>query len=352
MPNKVSSMKKVKWLLVGAGDIANTRVAPALCDAPNSELVAICASSPGRVDELAARMKVKTVYYGYDKALAEADVDAVYIATPHHLHVDMCLKALAANKHLLCEKPLGINGSECLKLLDAVRKTDRITSCSNYRLFTNQFKTTWDMIKSGEVGELIGGWAHDEENYYNPGNTPFLKKLGMSPVLGYGFYLINLSLILFGMPDSVFAMMSSFNCDNKPEYDIDDLENIILRFPGGRQFSITINNTANAPLRHSYQFYCSKGRIYWPECPPHFNTPIRKVAHPNGEEEVVGSWSGEQSGVKPNWHLPMIEDFVNAVQTNTQPLCTIESAVKTAVVTDAILKSAESGRLEPVIEVG
>lgn len=343
----VIRMETVKWLLAGAGDIANSRVAPALCGAGDSELVAICDPVREKADALAARMKVSTVYYDFAQALTETDADAVYIATPHHLHVDMCLESLAAEKHLLCEKPLGINGAECMRLLDAVRTTDRITCCSNYRLFTNQFKTTSSMITSGEIGGLVGGWAHDEERYYNPGNTPFRKDLGMSPVLGYGFYLINISQALFGMPSGVFALMTSFNCDNKPDYDIDDLESIVLRYPGGQQFSIIINTTATAPLRHAYQFYCSRGRIYWPQCPPHFNVPIHKITS-QGTEEVTDSFSGAEPDVRPNWHLAMVEDFVNAVQTNTQPICTIESAVKTAVITDAIFRSAESGNMEPI----
>jgi len=340
-------MEKVKWLLAGAGDIATRRVAPALLNAKNSELAAICDPVTGKANALAAKMNVKTVYYDFAQALTETDADAVYIATPHHLHVDMCLKVLAANKHLLCEKPLGINGAECMKLLDAVRKSDRITCCSNYRLFTNQFKTTFNMIRSGELGTLIGGWAHDEENYYNPGNAPWRKNLGMSPILGYGFYLINISQALFGMPCGVFAQMHSFNCDKKPDYDIDDLENIILSYPDGRQFSIVINTTANAPIRHSYQFYCSKGRIYWPQCPPHFNAPIHKISA-RGDEELPDSLSEGETGVLPNWHLPMIEDFVKAVQSNAQPICTIESAVKTALITDAAIKSAASGKMEQI----
>ncbi|MBT4820150.1 MAG: Gfo/Idh/MocA family oxidoreductase [Lentisphaerae bacterium] len=341
-------MATVKWLLAGAGDIANSRVAPALHDAVDSELLAICDPVRERADALAERMGTHAVYYDFARALAESQADAVYIATPHHLHVEMCLDTLAAEKHLLCEKPLGINGAECLTLLDAVRASDRMTCCSNYRLFTNQFKTTHNMIASGELGYLVGGWAHDEERYYNPGNTPFRKDLGMSPVLGYGFYLINIAQTLFGMPSGVFAQMTSFNCDNKPDYDIDDLENIVLCYPNGQQFSIIINTTATAPLRHAYQFYCSKGRIHWPHCPPHFNLPIHKITSA-GDEELADSFSGPEPVVRPNWHLAMVEDFVKAVQSNTPPICTIESAVKTAVVTDAIFRSSESGRMEPIV---
>lgn len=340
-------MKTIKWLLVGAGDIANSRVAAALIETGNSELVAVCDNVADKADALAAKTGAAEVFHDFDQALTETTADSVYVATPQHLHVDMCVKALSADKHFLCEKPLGVDGAECLRLLDAVRKSDRIASCSNYRLFTNQFKTTRTLIANGEIGELLGGWAHDEEKYYNPGGTPCLKKLGRSPVLGYGFYLLNMAQTLFGMPSGVFAQMTSFNCDQKPDYDIDDLENIILCYPNGAQFSIVINTTANAVLRHAYQFYGSKGRIHWPECPPHFNSPIRKVTK-DGDEVVTGSHSGEESKVKPNWHAPMIEDFVKNVQRGEQPLCSIESAVKTAVVTDAVFKSAETGELESI----
>lgn len=342
-------MQEVKWLLVGAGDISNSRVAPALNAAKNSALSSICDLNRDRADSLAARMNVKNVYYDYKEALAKTDADAVYIATPHHLHIEMSIKALQARKHLLCEKPLGINGKECLKLLDIVRQSDRISSCSNYRLFSKQFKTMHKLMHSGELGDLLGGWAHDEEEYYNPGNAALLKSYGMSPILGYGFYLLNIAQVLFGMPEAVFARKSSFNCSKKENYDIDDLQNIILCYADGKQFTITLNMTTAAPLRHAYQFYFSKGRIYWPFCPPHFNLPIRRLDALNGDTELFESITPSEGDKAPNWHLPMIEDFINAVQTNTQPLCTIESAVKTSIVTDAIMKSAATAKLEPVI---
>ena len=73
------------------------------------------------------------------------------------LQSKMSLKALNTEKHLLCEKPLGLNGAECLKLLEAARKSDRVTSCSNYRRLSEQYKLTEAMIKKGEIGKLSGG---------------------------------------------------------------------------------------------------------------------------------------------------------------------------------------------------
>jgi predicted dehydrogenase len=131
-------MQQVTWLLVGAGDIATRRVGPALVSAANSKLVAICDLSPERAGTLAAQLGVKAVFTDTTQALAESGAAAVYIATPQSTHIELCLQALAAGKHFLCEKPLGRNGAECVRLLRAARQSDRVTSCSNYRRLSEQ----------------------------------------------------------------------------------------------------------------------------------------------------------------------------------------------------------------------
>lgn len=336
-------MNKIKWLLVGPGDIANSRVAPALMNAENSELIAICGRfGSTKTQKLAEKTGVTQVFDDFDEALANSGADAVYIATPHHLHVEMCKKALLANKHVFCEKPLGIQADECKSLLEYIHaKPHLATGCSNYRLFTNQFQTAQKLIREGSIGELIGGWAQDEENYYNPSNAPLLKKFGMSPIHGFGFYLIDLAHTLFGMPKQVTAHFSTFNGDGKENYDIDDYENILLEYEGGKQFSILLNMAANAPIRHSYEFHGTKGRILMPECPPHFNKPIELFY--NNWQHIVVEESITGDGGKVNWHLAMVQDFIDSILQKKKPACTIENAVKTAIVTDAIIRSAECG---------
>ncbi len=334
--------KNLKWLLVGPGDIANSRVAPALMDAENSEFVAICGRrGSAKTQALAEKTGITDIYDDLDQALAESGADAVYIATPHHLHVEMCRKALLAEKHVFCEKPLGIQAEECLSLLELVRsKPELATGCSNYRLFTNQFRTAWELIQNGTIGELVGGWAQDEENYYNPAGAPLLKKRGASPVHYYGFYLIDLARAVFGMPRRVTARFSRFKPRDEEKYDIDDYENILLEYEGGKQFTILLNTAANAPIRHSYEFSGTAGRILMPECPPHFNSPVQLFT---GWQQTTLAESVTGDGGKVNWHLPMVQDFVDAVLAGRQPFCTLENAVRTAVITDAVIRSAETG---------
>ncbi len=167
-------------------------------------------------------------------SLAEADVDAVYIATPHHLHVDMCLKALAANKHILCEKPLGI-----IAPMSACSTRSRKATASPAAPITVsspiQFKTTYRMIQDGTIGDLVGGWAHDEENYYNPSNAPLRKELACHDP---GLRLLPAQSVAGALRHALRSLRLHERLQLRPpaDYDIDDLENIILRYPMARSF--------------------------------------------------------------------------------------------------------------------
>lgn len=342
-------MKAVKWLLAGAGDIVKSRVAAALSQAENSEIEAIFAPSVGKAEAIAAAYHIPKVFHDFEQALAECDAECVYIATPHHTHVQFAKRALETGRHFLCEKPLGINSSECLELLECAKKYPHLkTACSNYRLMTHQFVTTKRLIGSGEIGALLCGWYQDEEPYYNPSGAPLLKAKGKSPILGLGFYAINMAQHLFGLPESVYAAASSFNTKKLDPFDIEDITNIILRFPGGRQFTILLNQASQAPLRHTCEFCGSSGRLLWPACPPHFNEPVILAAQ-GKNVPVEGSVTPVPAGAgKPNWHIPMVRDFVDSVIQDRQPFCSLESAVQTAVITDAAFRSMASGMQEPL----
>jgi D-xylose 1-dehydrogenase (NADP+, D-xylono-1,5-lactone-forming) len=331
-------MTPVRWLLVGAGDIAARRVGPALAEAGNSELVAVCDLDSARAAALAERLKVAKVYTDYAAALAEGGADAVYVATPQSTHVELSLAALEAGKHLLCEKPLGLNGAECKRLLDAARRSDRVTSCSNYRRLSEQYKVTDAMLRRHEIGEVTGGWAIYSTPFYNPGNAPIRQALGSSRIKELGFYLIDIAHNLLGMPSAVMALGSVLSPATMN--DVEELATVIMRFAGGALFTIILNCTSPG-TRHELELFGSQGRIYWPEWPPHDNGPVVKITNA-GTELIEAQTAG-------NCHLPMIEDYVEALLTGREPVCTLESAVKTAVITDAIFRSIASGHTEPVV---
>jgi len=331
-------LTSVQWLLVGAGDIATRRVGPALVTAEHSELLGVCDLDLERAAALAELLGAETVYTDVATALAESSADAVYLATPQHTHIDLSLAVLAAGKHLLCEKPLGLNGAECLRLLAAARQSDRVTSCSNYRRLSEQVKLTEAMLQRGEIGELTGGWAIYSTPFYNPANAPIRQSFGLSRIKELGYYLLDLAHSFFGMPCSVMAQGSVLH----PEVmnDVEELATVVLRFPSGAMFTIIFNCTSPG-TRHEWELFGTDGRLYWQEWPPHGNGPVAKITGA-GTEQI-------EAHTATNWHLPMIEDYVDALLTGRPPVCTLESAVKTEIITDAIFRSLASGRVEPVV---
>ena len=330
-------MKTVKWLLVGAGDIATRRVGPALGAVKDSKVLAVCSRSHARAATLAEQLKVKKVYVDYDEALAESGADAVYIATPQEVHVEMSLKALQAGKHFLCEKPIGVNGAEGLRLLREVRRSRLVTSVSNYRRLSGQHKVTEAMLQRQEIGRLRGGWAVYSAPFYNPGNRPVCQANGSSRIKELCFYLIDIIHNIFGMPVSVATQASIL--DKAAMNDVEDIATIVMKFRGGELF--TIISHVGAVGRHELELFGDQGSIYWQQWPPHGNGPVLKIT-PQGTQTF-------EAPTDPNWHIPMIEDYVDALLKGRQPSCTVESAAKTEVITDAIFRAIASGRTETVI---
>lgn len=123
-------MDHVQWLLVGAGDISQKRVAAALTCARNSRLLAICSRQKEKARSLAERFGINQVYDDFAEAVTRCSADAVYLATPVALHVPQAVQALEAKKYVLIEKPLGLNAAECLKILASAQRSGKFAGCA------------------------------------------------------------------------------------------------------------------------------------------------------------------------------------------------------------------------------
>src|SRR4051812_46429596 len=120
-----SNRKKIRWGVLGYARIASESVIPALLRASNSELHALASRDEAKLTIARARYRIPKTYVGYDALLRDADVDAVYIPLPNAQHREWTIRAAEHGKHVLCEKPLGLNASE-------VR--DMIAACASNRV--------------------------------------------------------------------------------------------------------------------------------------------------------------------------------------------------------------------------
>ena len=153
--------------VLGCGPIAQFAHFDACRKARNAELYAICDVADDLVARMAAIHEPKTIYHDFDAMLADPNVEAVIIATADQYHVALCQQAIAAGKHVLVEKPLGVTIEECELLADQVHAGDRILQVGNNRRFDPGVAYARDFVHD-EIGELmaIKAWYNDSIHRY------------------------------------------------------------------------------------------------------------------------------------------------------------------------------------------
>ena len=191
------NVTKVRWGVLSTADIGMTKVTPAIQAAENCEVVAIASRDQMRAAAAATELDIPKAYGTYEELLAADDVDAVYIPLPNDMHAEWTMKAAAAGKHVLCEKPLA---------LDATEAEEMARFCKNAGVklgeaFMYRHHPTWveavRLVRNGAIGELHGvqSWF----SYYNddPENIRNRTENGGGAIMDIGCYNINASRMLF-----------------------------------------------------------------------------------------------------------------------------------------------------------
>ncbi|HEX2491865.1 MAG TPA: Gfo/Idh/MocA family oxidoreductase, partial [Blastocatellia bacterium] len=128
-------MNKLRWGLIGCGDISRKRVAPALQDIPDCEFIAVSRARVDLAEAFVNEFGAKRWYGDWRELIANDEIDAVYIATPVYLHAEQTLAAAEAGKHVLCEKPMAMNPDECEQMIAACRFEGVTLGVAYYRRF-------------------------------------------------------------------------------------------------------------------------------------------------------------------------------------------------------------------------
>lgn len=145
--------KILHWGLLGTARI-NRAVIPPLRASKRNQLAAVASRAKDKAEAYAREWKIPTAYGSYEAMLDDPTIDAIYISLPNSLHLEWTLKAAAAGKHVLCEKPLALQAEDVDAMLDASRKYKvHITEAFMYRHHAQTLRVK-EMLDAGEIGEL------------------------------------------------------------------------------------------------------------------------------------------------------------------------------------------------------
>ncbi len=147
-------MGHMRWGILGASKFAREHMGPAIHAAAGAELVAVASRNPANVAPFQAFAPNCRAIDGYDALLADADIDAVYIPLPHTMHKEWTLKALAAGKHVLAEKPIAMDVSDFSDMIAARDAADKLAAEAYMIVHHTQWQRARAMVADGAIGDV------------------------------------------------------------------------------------------------------------------------------------------------------------------------------------------------------
>jgi predicted dehydrogenase len=222
-------MATLRWGILSTANIATEKVIPGMRRAARNEVVAIASRDAGTARRVADSLGIPRAHGSYEALLADADVDAIYIPLPNHLHMEWTIAAARAGKHVLCEKPLALTAADAQRMADAARDA----GVHLMEAFMYRHHPSWvavrELVASGRIGSLVAiqSWF----GFYNddPANIRNVREFGGGALFDVGCYCINLSRMLFGgEPRRVSASIV-----RDPASGVDVLTDGILEFEDG-----------------------------------------------------------------------------------------------------------------------
>jgi predicted dehydrogenase len=307
-------MTDLRWGLIGCGDIAKKRAAPALRDAPGSTLAAVNRKQTELAQAFADEFGASRVHADWRDLVADPEIDAVYVATPLEPHAEQTIAAAEAGKHVLCEKPMAMDVESCDRMIAAAKANGVGLGVAYYRRFYPVLIRMAELIRSGKLGIPLQASVQSFERFDTVDGEPTPWRLlqseaGGGPMMDFGSHRLELLMSLLGDVDTVTGWSDKLLF---PEREVEDSAGATLKFKSGARASLLISHAAMEP-RDVVDVYLSEGSLH--------------VAQLNtGELRIV---TGDRSSVESlpphaNLHQPLVEDFVNAIHEGRRPSVTGE----------------------------
>jgi predicted dehydrogenase len=301
-------MKKVRWGLIGCGDIAQKRVAPALRDLPNVEFVAVNRARAEMAEAFAHQFGARKWYADWQALLADPDIEAVYIATPVHLHAEQTIAAAEAGKHVLCEKPMALNVAECDRMIAACEANSVKLGIAYYRHFYPVIARVKELLAVGTIGKPILAQINAFEwNAMQPDNPRYWfftkEKSGGGPMMDFGCHRIEVLTNVFGAVVEVQAFTDNLLFAR----EVEDTSAAFLKFASGVRATLTVTHAA-FESQDTLDIFGSQGALH--------------IAKLNQGDLRIVTADGEQIESHPphaNIQLPSIADFTEAILLDRAP---------------------------------
>ncbi len=344
--------KIIKWGVIGSGGIARRRTIPeGITQAVHAKLVSVYDINSEINDEVAK--KYHAIASQSIEELLTTDIDAVYVASPVNNHLEHVMNCAEAEKHVLCEKPLGLTVGEVEKMISICQRADVLLGTGLLMRFLSQHQTALKLIQEGKLGKPVYGRAQ-LSCWYPPIKGAWRqnpKTGGGGSLVDMGSHCIDLLEMFFGKVKTVYCNINN----SVHSYESEDSAVVSLQFENGAMgtvdafFCIPDNSSKNM-----LELYGSRGSI------------LAKGTIGQGESgEMIAFLESDGTGynaqqkrnaidgivIDPepvNTYLAEIEEFSRAILENRTPKNNAQIGLRNQITLAACYESAKTGK---VIEI-
>ena len=333
------------WAIVGIGSHADLKIAPAIHRAEDSRLVAVYSRDQDRADSFAGKHGADAAHTDLDALLSDSRVDAVFVASPNYLHAPQVIRAAAAGKHVLAEKPMATTVSDANAMVDACRDHGVALGLGFELRFHPAHLWARQLLDDGAIGRVRlarGQWGrgHRGEPEHLPRTglrewweTPEL--IGDASVLvGLGVHVFDLTRFLFRDEVVEVVTMTDGQTGQQP---LEHIATIALRLSSGAIMQVMCGRML-PDTQNDLAIYGSDGR---------FATSETIWEARLGRAEVVSEALNHAESYEYDYlanFVAELEDFHDALQSGRTPRATGEDGVEAARITAAAIEAAKTGR--------
>ena len=327
--------KVIRWGVLGCSGIGKARTLPGMLQCSNAELYALAGRNEEKLKAYAEPFKPKKLYTSYQDVLDDENVDAVYIPLPNHLHKEWVIKAAAAGKHILCEKPMAMSEADVREMFDAANKAGVLLEEAYAFRHGQLMEKVKEIIDSGVIGRIRYLEAKHSTYDTNKEGIRYQKDMGGGSVYDVTCYNVCIASYLLGK-DPV-DMKVFFGIDEETGVDTSDA--ILLSYGSG--VSAALYAGLDAYRWGCFNVLGDYGRIMVDHKVNSRGLCHVKVgvnARPQGAEYVDEVVTDYTVWVDDNYQRE-IELFGDAILNGTKPMISEEESLRTARVCDAIRRA-------------
>ncbi len=307
---------------------------PAIQRSQNGRIVAIASRIAGKAEEAAHRMGVARAHGSYEALLDDPDVQAVYIPLPNSLHHEWTIRCAEAGKHVLCEKPLALSPAECDEMIAACTQHRVVLMEAFMYRFHPRTEEVERLTRRGALGEIRLVRAGLTSLVLNPQDRiGFRPDLGGGALYDVGCYTVNVSRMVLGEPDEVFAY------GHVGEYGVDEQAGAVLRF--SKDQVALIDCSLRLPRRQEYEIVGTEARVTVPHA---FGpgTADAEFVLTKGAEQTIRTIPGADQ------YQRMVEHVSDAILSGVPVRLAPQDSTRNLRVITALRASLATGRPRPV----